>query len=73
MKWTDFDIGIGWQSKGNCGSWRVWALSVYHNQNPGELTKNLIGMFIITVLGFYFRVYVMGPDFKSNQWMKNNE
>ncbi len=24
---TDFDIGIGWQTWGNYGSWSKWALS----------------------------------------------
>ena len=58
---TDFDIGVGWQTKGNYGSWRPWIISALHNQVPGELTKNIFGMFIVTILGFYFRVHILGP------------
>ena len=58
---TDFDLGIGWQSKGNYPSYQSWLLSAIHNQAPGELTRSTFGMFIITILGFYFRVHILGP------------
>ena len=59
---SDFDFGIGWQSKGNYPDWQSWALSALHNQLPGELTNKTFGMFIATVLGFYFRIHLLGPS-----------
>ena len=70
---SDFDIGIGWQTKGNYGGWRLWILSAYNNQYQGDITKNNIGMFMITVIGFYFRIHVFRHDMTSKQWMKTNE
>ena len=61
---TDFDIGVGWQTKGNYGSWRCWAFNVYRNEGIGEMTQNQLGMVMITVLGFYFRIYVMDQSNK---------
>ena len=57
----DFDIGVGWQTKGNYGGWEMWLFSVVCNQLPGELTPNMFGTFMITILGFYFRIHVFGP------------
>ena len=58
---TDFDIGIGWHSKRNCGSWSGWAFSFVTNEALGELAPNHYKMVQLTILGFYFRGYLLGP------------
>ena len=70
---TDFDIGIGWQTKGNYGSWRSWVFSAFHNRYQGDLTKNVFGVFMITLLGFYIRIQVFRHDLPSKLWVKTNE
>ena len=70
---TDFDVGIGWQTKGNYGGWKSWMFSAFHNQYPGHITKSIIGMFMITILGFYVRVHLFRPDMTSKQWVKADE
>ncbi len=69
---SDFDIGIGWQTKGNYGGWKMWIFSAFHNQYHGDLTKSNIGMAMITVLGFYARIHIFRSDLPSKQWMKTN-
>ena len=64
----DFDIGIGWQTWGNYGSVKMWIFSVFTNEGIGEMTENQLAVFIITVLGFYFRINVM--DRQGKYWNK---
>lgn len=71
---TDFDIGIGWQTWGNYGSWSKWALSYDNSEGIGEITRKSMNMTIVTVLGFYFRIYLLGPHIeKANKGQGNNE
>ena len=65
---TDFDIGIGWQTWGNYGSIRKWAFSLFMNEGIGEMTENKMAGVMITVFGFYFRIYVM--DRQGRFWNK---
>jgi len=59
---TGFDIGIGWQTRRGCGgSWSGWAFSFVTQEALGELTPNHYKMFQLTILGFYFRSYLIGP------------
>ncbi len=58
---TGFDIGIGWHNRRGCGSWSGWAFSFVTQEALGELTPNHYKMFQLTILGFYFRAYLMGP------------
>jgi len=59
---TGFDIGIGWHNRRGCGgSWSSWAFSFVTQEALGELTPNHYKMFQLTILGFYFRVYLLGP------------
>ncbi len=58
---TGFDIGIGWHNRRGCGSWSGWAFSFVTQEALGELTPNHYKMFQLTILGFYFRVYLIGP------------
>ena len=59
---TGFDIGIGWHSRRSCGgSWSSWVISFVTNQALGELTSNHFKMVQLTILGFYFRVYLSEP------------
>ena len=65
---TDFDIGIGWQTWGNCDSWSKWALNYYISKSLGEITRRFLNMTEVTVLGFYFRIYLLGPRIeKANE------
>ncbi len=56
-----FDIGIGWHNRRGCGSWSGWAFSLVTQEALGELTPNHYKMFQLTILGFYFRSYLIGP------------
>lgn len=59
---TGFDIGIGWHNRRGCGgSWSSWAFSFVTNEALGEVTPNHYKMVQLTILGFYFRVYLLGP------------
>ncbi len=58
---TGFDIGIGWHNRRGCGSWSGWAFSFVTQKALGELTPNHYKMFQLTILGFYFRSYLIGP------------
>ena len=70
---ADFDIGIGWQSWGNYGSWASWALSYNNSEGIGEITRKSMNMIMVTVLGFYFRIYLLGPRIeKANEGQGNN-
>ena len=70
---TDFDIGIGWQTWGNYGSWSSWALSYDNSEGVGEITRKSMNMTMVTVLGFYFRIYLLGPRIeKANGGQENN-
>ena len=58
----DFDIGIGWHSRRSCGgSWSSWVISFVTNEALGEPTSNHFKMIQLTILGFYFRVYLSEP------------
>ncbi len=65
---VDFDIGIGWQTWGNYGSVRNWVFGIYTNEGMGEMTENRLAGWMITFLGFYFRIYVM--DRQGRFWDK---
>ncbi len=59
---TGFDIGIGWHNRRGCGgSWSSWAFSFVTNEALGEVTPNHYKMVQLTILGFYFRSYLIGP------------
>ncbi len=59
---TGFDIGIGWHSRRSCGgSWSSWVFSFVTNEALGELTPNRFKTAQLTILGFYFRVYLSEP------------
>ncbi len=66
---TDFDIGIGWQTWGNYGSVKSWAFSLFTNEGVGEMTENKLAVLMITVMGFYFRIYV--TDRQGRFWDQN--
>ena len=57
---TGFDIGIGWHNRRGCGSWSGWAFSFVTQEALGELTPNHYKMVQLTILGFYFRSYLIG-------------
>ena len=58
---TGFDIGIGWHNRRGCGgSWSGWAFSLVTQEALGELTPNHYKMVQLTILGFYFRSYLIG-------------
>jgi len=59
---TDFDIGIGWQTWGNYHGISQWGFSFFSNEGLGELSPKYYSMFQLTIIGFYFRVYLLGPD-----------
>ncbi len=67
---SDFDIGIGWQTWGNYDRIKHWLFSFYTNQGPGEMARKYFVMTMITILGFYFRVYLFGPD--GNEQLRGN-
>ncbi len=58
---TGIDIGIGWHNRSGCGSWSGWAFSFVTQKALGKLTPNHYKMVQLTILGFYFRVYLIGP------------
>ena len=58
---TGIDIGIGWHNRKGCGSWSGWAFSFVTQKALGKLTPNHYKMVQLTILGFYFRSYLMGP------------
>jgi len=62
---ADFDIGIGWQTWGNYDSVSMWAFSFFTNQAVGDLTQKFFVMAVLTIFGFYIRVYLFGPDGKD--------
>ncbi len=58
----DFDIGIGWHSRRSCGgSWSSWVISFVTHKAVGELIPKDYKIAQLTILGFYFRVYLSGP------------
>ena len=72
-RWAAFDIGVGWQSKGNYSGWKMWMFSAFHNQWPGVANKGTFGMYMITVFGFYIRVQLFTLGNESKQWVKTDE
>ena len=58
---TDFDIGVGWHSRRSCGNWLGWVFSFVTHEAVGELTSNHFKIAHLTILGFYFRVYLSEP------------
>ena len=58
---TGFDIGIGWHNRRSCGNWLGWAFSFVTHEAIGELVPKDYKMAQLTILGFYFRVYLSGP------------
>ncbi len=56
-----FDIGIGWHSPRSCGSWSIWAFSFVANQALGEVASNHYKMTQFTMLGLYFRIFLLTP------------
>ena len=59
--WSDFDIAIGWQTTGNYPNFKSWLFSVVHAGNQGQLTKKIMLVFMITVIGLYVRLHILGP------------
>jgi len=71
---TDFDIGIGWQTRGNYDNFKQWAYSVIRLRRAGEESGRYFSMAIITVLGLYARIHLLGPLMETNnQGQENNE
>ncbi len=66
---TDFDIGIGWHSAKSCGFWSAWVFSFVTHEDIGELIPKDHRMAQLTILGFYFRIYLSGPLLK----IRNNQ
>jgi len=64
---TDFDIGIGWQTWGNLVSVRNWVFNITTNRGLGEVTGKDIFMVMITVFGFYFRIYLLDRTIRQSQ------
>ena len=64
---TDFDIGIGWQTWGNLVSVRNWVFNITTNRGVGEVTGKDIFMVMITVFGFYFRIYLLDRTVRQSQ------
>ena len=60
-RFTDFDIGIGSHSERSCGSWSGWVFRFVTHEAVGELIPTDYKMVQLTILGFYFRVYLSGP------------
>ncbi len=65
---TDFDIGVGWQTWGNYGSVSKWFFNYYSNQRVGDFSQKYFVMVMITVFGFYLRIYLSGPEGKEKLW-----
>jgi hypothetical protein len=61
MNWSDLDISIGWQTPGNYPNWKCWRFSLVRNEGQGEVTTKTIRVYMITFLGMYARVHLMGP------------
>ena len=68
-KWHSIDIAIGWQSKGNYANWKMWIFSVLHGQNLSARDEGKCGVYMITLLGFYFQVYLFTLG-KERKWVK---
>ena len=70
----DFDIGIGWQTRGNYDHFRQWVFSVVRLRRAGEESGRYFSTAIITVLSFYARIHLIGPLLEPNiQGRANNE
>ena len=63
---TDFDIGIGWQTRGNFDSWSSWALNLTVNHGIGAMSPKYYAMIQLSLLGFYLRLYVHRPEAMDN-------
>ena len=61
MNWSDLDIAIGWQTPGNYPNWKSWMISYVDNEGQGDLTTKTIRIYMITVLGLYVRLHLLGP------------
>ena len=61
MNWSDLDIAIGWQTPGNYANWKTWTISYVRREAPGDLTTKTIRIYMITFIGFYGRLHLMGP------------
>ena len=71
---TDFDIGIGWQTRGNYDHFKQWVFSVVRLRRAGEVSGRYFSMAIITVLGLYARIHLLGPLMETKiQGHENNE
>ncbi len=71
---TDFDIGIGWQTRGNYDHFKQWVFSVVRLRRAGEVSGRYFSMAMITVLGLYARIHLIGPLMETNiQGQENDE
>ena len=71
---TDFDIGIGWQTRGNYDDFKQWVFSVIRLRRAGEISGRYFSLAMITILGFYARIHLLGPLMETNiQGQENNE
>ena len=80
VKWGFFgakgmkDFDIGWQTKGNYDHFKQWLFSVIRLRRPGKESGRYFSMAIITFLGFYARIHLIGPLMETNiQERENNE
>ncbi len=71
---TDFDIGIGWQTRGNYDHFKQWVFSVIRLRRAGKESDRYFSMAMITFLGIYARIHLTGPLMETNtQGQENNE
>ena len=61
LNWSDFDLAIGWQTKGNYPSLKSWLFSFVHRGNQGKLTNKIMAVYMVTIIGFYIRFHLIGP------------
>jgi hypothetical protein len=62
MNWSDFDLAIGWQTTGNYADMKSWLYSFIHRGNQGELTEKYMTIYMLTLVGFYIRLHLIGPS-----------
>ena len=71
---TDFDIAIGWNTRGHYDHFKQWVFSVIRLRRPGEESGRYFSIAMITIIGFYARFDLMGPQLDTDtQGRENNE
>jgi len=71
---TDFDIAIGWNTRGHYDHFKQWVFSVIRLRRPGEESGQYFSIAMITIIGFYARIGLMGPPLDTQtQGREDNE